>query len=76
MNALRFNPAWTALAATSPALADGAQPFAAPAAAVAGATSGAAGLGQVTLALAVVLVAVFAFAWVARRPPAVRRSTR
>jgi len=41
--------------------------FAAPQTIGATHVSGVSGLGQVTLALIVVLVAVFAFAWVARR---------
>ena len=43
------------------------QPFAAPEAAKAGATSAAGGLAQVTLSLMLVLAAVFAAAWVVRR---------
>jgi len=43
------------------------QPFAAPEAAMAGATSAAGGLVQVTLSLMLVLAAVFAAAWAVRR---------
>lgn len=53
---------------TAPVLNDTAtHVFAAPQAIGATHVSGVSGLGQVTLALIVVLVAVFAFAWVARR---------
>jgi flagellar protein FliO/FliZ len=44
-----------------------AEPFAAPEAAKAGATSAAGGLAQVTLSLILVLAAVFASAWIVRR---------
>jgi flagellar protein FliO/FliZ len=49
------------------ALADESHPFAAPQAASPPATPGVSGLGQVTLALLIVLAAVFALAWVAKR---------
>lgn len=53
---------------TAPVMTDTAtHVFAAPQAIGATHVSGVSGLGQVTLALVVVLVAVFAFAWVARR---------
>ena len=48
-------------------LADGAHPFAAPEASAPAAPGSAAGIGQVTLALAVVLLAVFAIGWLLRR---------
>jgi len=41
--------------------------FAAPAAATAAPQGGVAGIGQITLSLCIVLAAIFAFAWVARR---------
>ncbi len=65
------NLAWSLLAAVPVAFGEGTQPFAAPSVAASGAASGAAGIGQVTIALGVVLLAVFAFAWVARRLRAV-----
>jgi flagellar protein FliO/FliZ len=61
------NPAWLLLTMVPVAFGEATQPFAAPSAAASGAASGAAGLGQVTVALGVVLLAIFAFAWVARR---------
>ncbi len=46
---------------------DASHPFAAPSAISATHVSGVSGLGEVTLALVVVLAAVFAFAWIVRR---------
>jgi flagellar protein FliO/FliZ len=58
------------------ALADVGLPFAAPAAAAASTSSGANGIGHVTLALAVVLLAIFGFAWLARRLRGIGRGVR
>jgi flagellar protein FliO/FliZ len=59
---LLFAPALLLAAETEPA-----RRFAAPDLATAPASGGAAGLGQVTLALLVVLAAVFALAWLLKR---------
>ncbi len=53
-------------AAPAPALHT-AHVFAAPAAAPTTSQGGIAGVGQITLALCIVLAAIFAFAWIARR---------
>ena len=56
-----------ALAAPLAAHAEGARPFASPAVVKAVTPSGAGGLGQVTLALALVLAVIFGVAWAMRR---------
>jgi flagellar protein FliO/FliZ len=56
-----------ALAAPAIAQVESARPFAAPATVPSGAPSGVASLGQVTLALALVLGVIFAAAWLLRR---------
>ena len=55
------------LAAAAAAAAEAPKAFAAPGAAASLPTSGAGGIGQVTLALLLVLAAVFAAAWLMRR---------
>jgi flagellar protein FliO/FliZ len=59
-----------AIAATA---AEAGRPFAAPQAAESPPVSGVTGLGQVTVSLAIVLGAIFAVAWLARRMRAIGR---
>ena len=67
MTKLLFTLATLLVAATAGAQTEATRPFAAPATLNSAAPSGVASLGQVTLALALVLAVIFAAAWGLRR---------